>query len=130
MKIKVSYATIAEVERDTRNWAESIEKTFRPDLVVFLAKSGFLYAKPLAEYFSVPMVDLSAGRAGNSWKDKIRKYMPFIPKSLVSLVVSSPMKYYVHGKKKERNLRRTKRYQRIKVGEYKRILLVDDTADT
>ncbi len=51
--------------------AQNIEISFHPDIVVYVAKGGYLIGKDIAEYFKVPYVGIFAQREGNDAKAKL-----------------------------------------------------------
>ena len=128
--IRVFARSRAQVEDDCKKWAERIGVGFRPDLIVFIAKSGFLFAKPMAEYFGCPMVDISVSRPGNDGKDIIRKLIPRMPRKLLFALLRSKANYGYQEENSEREVKRSGRYISTDWGKYKNILLVDDSADT
>ena len=129
-KIRVFSRTRSEIDRDCQKWAEKIGLEYRPDLIVFIAKSGFLFAEPMADHFGCPMVDISVSRPGNDGKDTIRKLIPRMPQKLLFALLSSKATYGYQETNSEREVKISERYQRLDWSKYKKILLVDDSADT
>ena len=130
MVIDVFAKSKSEVEADCRIWAEEIGKEYSPDLIVFIAKSGFLFAKPMAEYFNCPMVDISVSRPGNDKKDVIRKFIPKIPQRLLFLLLKSKANYSYNEENSDREVKLSERFKSLDWAQYKRILIVDDSTDT
>ncbi len=130
MKISVSSMKRREVESDCHLWAQEITKTYKPDLVVFVADSGFIVAKAVAEELDLPLKYVKAVRSGNKAKDKTNSFSKYIPQKLVEIIISSPLKFYLHKKKKERNVEIPDSLVRTINGGKTRILLVDDAVDT
>lgn len=128
--MRVSEKSAQEIQIDCLAWAKEIEKDFSPDLIVFVAKSGFLFAKPLAEYFRCDMVDLVASRSASKGKDFLKPVIKLIPSKLLLFLLSSPMMYRFNEKKSSRNIMVTDRYKIAKNNSYDKILIVDDSADT
>ncbi len=129
-RIRVFARDKAEIEADCRKWAKRIEKSFRPDLVVFIAKSGFLFAQPMAEYFDCPMVDITVSRPGNGGKDVIRKLVPKIPQKLLFALLRSKANYGYQEENREREVHTGERFDQLDWGKYGNILIVDDSTDT
>ena len=126
----VSAKSAREIQIDCVEWAKEIEKVFSPDLIVFIAKSGFLFAKPLAEYFHCDMADIVASRPASNGKDFLRPIIKLIPQKMLLALLSSPMMYRFNEKKSIRNIIVTERYKTAKRNTYDRLLIVDDSADT
>lgn len=58
MKINVFRRSAAEVREDCRKCAEEIAKSFTPDIIIFIAKSGFLMAKQCPNISAVKWLTL------------------------------------------------------------------------
>ncbi len=129
-KIKVISREKKDIELDCTEWAKEIGHNYKPDLIVFIAKSGFLFAKPLVEYFDIPMVDISISRSGNHGKDTIRKWIPRIPRWLLSLLLSCKANYGYQEKNNKRDVIISERFKSLDWKCYKKILIVDDSTDT
>lgn len=129
-KVIVIEKTWEEVKQDCRNWAKSIRESFQPDLIVFIAKSGFAFACPMNEVFQCEMVDIKASRPATGTKDFIKPIIECLPKSVVYGIISSPLSYWFHGRRHERSVIETDRLLRECKKEHKKILIVDDSLDT
>ena len=129
-RIKVYSHTAEAIRNDCRLWAKKIAKDFAPDLVVFPAKSGFLFAEPIAKELNVPLVDVIATRPGNDMKDDIRKRVPWVPQWLLALALSSKAMYGYNEENSERNVSSTQKFDTIDWGNVERVLLIDDSVDT
>ena len=68
--IETCTKSMENVTSDCRDWTREIAETFCPDLIVFIAKSGFLFAKPMAEYFDCAMGDILGSRPASKTKDR------------------------------------------------------------
>lgn len=115
---------------DCKEWAEEIGESFQPDLIVFIAKSGFLFAKPMAEHFDCAMVDIIVSRPASKTKDKLKKIIKLIPKSIILFILKRPFMYKLNDKEKERKITITERYENEKRKKHEKILIVDDSVDT
>ena len=128
--IDVRFAKWGEVQLDCADWALEIARDYVPDLVVFLAKSGFLFAETLSACFGCPMVDLEVSRPTNGGKDAIAKAVPRVPRPLLAAALRSRAMYGYHEGNPDRELVRTERYGAVDFSAHHRILLVDDSVDT
>ncbi len=127
-KIAIVSHTMKEVREDCILWAEEISESFRPDIVVFIAKSGFLFAEPIAEYFGCNMMDITVKRPGDKVKDSIKKIFHHIPKFLWFALIRLGFGY--NDKHSDRVLTYGRKFLPDDLAKYKNILLVDDSADT
>lgn len=128
--IKVFFRPKAMIQNDCRLWARKISSTYKPDLIVFLAKSGYLFAEPMANELDCPMVDISVSRPDNGVKDSIRKKTPWLPKWFLSIALSSRLGYKAHEEDSDREVIVGKALQGLDMAKYHRILVVDDSVDT
>ena len=117
-----------EVQEDCTKWAAEIAQSFRPDIVVFIAKSGFLFAEPIAQYFGCTMADVTVKRPGDKARDSLKKIFRFVPKFVWSAYVRMSLGY--NDKHTERLFIPGRKFQAINLADYRNILLVDDSADT
>ena len=90
-KINVTFKDKSQVQKDCRAWAREIRESYLPDAIVFVAKSGFLFAETMADELGVPMADISASRPGNDNKDRIVKAVPKMPRFLLAFLLKSKM---------------------------------------
>lgn len=115
---------------DCEGWAKEIGESYKPDLIVFIAKSGFLFAKPIADYFDCAMVDILVSRPASKTKDKLKKIIEIIPNIIILNILKMPIMYKFNEKKKERNIKISERYKSEKQKIHRKILIVDDSVDT
>ena len=129
-KIDVTFKSRAEVQSECRQWAKDISESYPVDAIVFVAKSGFLFAEAMADELGVPMADISASRPGNDNKDRIVKAVPKMPRFLLAFLLKSKMQISYNKGNSERNVVVSDRLKRLCEGEPKRVLIVDDSVDT
>ena len=115
---------------ESGEWAREIGKVYQPDLVVFIAKSGFLFAKPIAQYFNCTMADIMVSRPASRAKDKLKRIIELVPNDLILFILKMPFMYRFNDKKKERKIEITERYKKEKKNTHEKILIVDDSVDT
>ncbi len=130
MSIKAFSMPMEEVQKDCEVWAKEIAKQYIPDLIVFIAKSGYMFAEPMTKIFKCNMVDIEAFRPANDKKNKLKKVIYHIPEKLVLKIVSSRFMYRFNEKKIARDVNDTERLLREKNEIHKKILIVDDSVDT
>lgn len=130
IKVKVFTKSRAEVEKDCQKMAKLIQKNFTPDLVVFIAKSGFIFAKPIADYFKCPLAEIHAVRPGDNKKNDIKKFIPWVPLWLLKKVLSSKANYGYNEENSEREVSFEKGFDGVDKEKVHNILLVDDSSDT
>lgn len=129
-KITVEEKSWDEIKADCREWAKEIQKEYQPDLIVFIAKSGFAFAQPMNEVFQCDMADIIASRPATGAKDVLRPIIERMPKKLVYGIISSPISYWFHGKNDNREIVVTHRLSHQIDKDHKRVLVVDDSVDS
>lgn len=129
-KIVAKFEKKKEVTEDCKKWAMEIEKSYKPDLIIFIAKSGFLFGSTMSEYFNCPLVDIVVGRPGNRRMDMIKKMIPKVPGFLLSKYLIYKVSKNGYANESTRIIKDSKRLDELDINSFKRILLVDDSADT
>lgn len=84
----------------------------------------------MSEYFGCEMADVTVKRPGDNKKDIIKKIFRYVPDFLLFTVLKSKFMYSFNDKHTERILIPGRKLQRINLADYKRILIIDDSADT
>lgn len=129
-KIKIMSLPMKAVQKDCREWAGEIAKKETFDLIIFIAKSGYLFAEPMAAYFGCPMAGITAKRPASGAKDNLKGIIRLIPEKLVLKIISSPFMYRFHEKKRERVIEKSAGYYAERKKKHEKVLLVDDSVDT
>lgn len=129
-KIQTCNKTMESIICDCKVWAKEISETYEPDLMVFIAKSGFLFAKPMAEIMKCEMADIVAARPASGKKDRLSKLIRLVPEKIILKILATPLMYKFNERKGERNITTTKKFEEEKLKEHKRILIIDDSVDT
>ena len=104
-----------DLEEQCNHWANEIKKSYQPDLIVYVAKAGYLIGKEMKNVFNVPLVGISATREGNALKD---------------ILISLELKSDTHSKNTERKIHYHEGLEKMKSKNIQRILVVDDSVDT
>lgn len=128
--IKVISRKMDDVRKDCCQWASDIKRDYCPDVCVFLEKSGFVFALPMAEVFGCPVVSIGVSRPGNEKKDGIRDKIPYIPQPILALALKSKFMYSFNETNPERIANPSEAFQNAPWDSYKKVLIVDDSVDT
>lgn len=129
-EIKTCTKSMESVIQDCEEWTREIARTYQPDLIVFIAKSGFLFAKPMAEYFDCNMADILVSRPASRTKDKLKTFINLVPDKVILRILKMPLMYKFNDKKREREIKVSERYEWERHNVHKKILIVDDSVDT
>ncbi len=119
-----------DVEKDCIEWAKEIASVYQPDLLIFIAKSGFLFAKPMVSVFGCQMAEIAASRPQSAAKDRAGGIIRHIPEKIILTILSSPFMYWFHEHKRERKIKVPGRLVQEAERPHHKILLVDDSVDT
>jgi hypoxanthine phosphoribosyltransferase len=101
--------SIESLLEQSRNLAHKIKNKYNPDIVIFIARGGYLIGKAIGDEFKIPLLGITAERKGNKIKELVSPILPYIP----------------HG---ERNVKLLN--TEINLKDFKNILIVDDSVDT
>ena len=102
---------------------------FDYDCVVFIARGAYIIGKDLADFKSVPLLEIKASRKGGKLKKLIRPFLQMIPKGLKQKLREKEMNKVSKTPSPERNVSFDEKAWE-KAGSVKSILLVDDSVDT
>ena len=123
--------TMDQLRSLCKTWAQDIGKDFKPDLVVFIAKSGYIIADEFSKSFGVPMDEVVASRSGGNLRKLVAPVFRLLPLKIRNLIVGAKIMYFVNDKKTERNIRVPASLAKLASdGKYKKVLLIDDSIDT
>lgn len=111
--------------------AKNIATYFHPDIVVYVAKGGYLIGKDIAEYFQVPYIGIHAQREGNKTKEKLANLLKRLPQVVTKFLRQMELKSGVHKKVKQRKVFWDQDDNYLeKMKNVHNVLLVDDSVDT
>ncbi len=123
--------SIEELKTQCKDWADAIQNTYYPDLIIYVAKGGFLIGYELSKNMKVPMLGIETVREkGNGIKDFAAPVLRIMPDFIRNFLITVELKNGIH----ERNNRREVRFiddchsEQYKSGQ--KILIVDDSVDT
>lgn len=123
--------SIERLRTESMQLAKLVEASeYTPDCVVYLAKGGWLIGEAVAEYFNIPILELSAKRSGDAAKSSIAPILQKLPRSLKKFLreIEINKSKKSSGVQQRKNLRMTDRYPAP--ANPKHLLLVDDSADS
>lgn len=130
MNIGVDFKNRKEVEDDVLEWGYEIRKTYEPDLIIFIAKSGFIFGRVLADYFGCDLVDIVISRPSNRKMDLIKKIVPIAPRPMLAFYLRHKVTKKGYDECDERYITNNERMDAIDLNSYSKILIVDDSVDT
>ena len=122
--------SIKSLENLCKDWALEVKKEFNADLVIYIAKGGYLVAKPFSDIFNVPLVGVKAERKGNKVKDLIMPLIVKLPNFVLNILRKIELKTNIHDKYTERNIVLFEELNSVDKNSIKNILIVDDSVDT
>lgn len=108
---------------------KKINKKYKYDCVIFVAKGAFLIGKSLSELADVPLLEIYATRKGGKLKKLVNPVLKVLPEKLKMYLRSKEMKSNVHAKDPNRQINYNSDIWN-KYKKCKKILLVDDSIDT
>ena len=124
--------SLASFRDESLRLAKMVEETgYEPDCVAYLAKGAWQIGEACADYFEVPIIELTAHRSGESVKSGTRSILQALPRGLRRMLREAELRKRLEGADgaaQKKTMRLTGRFA-LPEGA-KRVLLVDDAADT
>ena len=124
--------SLASFRDESLRLAKMVEETgYEPDCVAYLAKGAWQIGEACADYFEVPIIELTAHRSGESVKSGTRSILQALPRGLRRMLREAELRKRLEGADgaaQKKTMRLTERFA-LPEGA-KRVLLVDDAADT
>ena len=120
---------IKDLEEVDKKLYKKIEKSFKYDCVIFIARGAYLIGKDFADFNDVPLLEIYASRKGGKLKKILRPFLVLIPEKLKVFLRRKEVNSNVHSKNPERDIK----YDLTEWEKYKnckKILIVDDSVDT
>ena len=120
-----------ELEKECNSWARKISESYQPDLIIYIAKGGYLIGREMREVFDVPMIGIGTSRDGNNFKEKIGPFVAMLPNFVRNSLILIEMKSNKHGKNTERHVHFLDDVEeKIDVKTIKSILVAENSVDT
>lgn len=119
-----------DIEKQCKDWANEIKKSYQPDLIVYVAKAGYLIGREMKDVFNVPLVGISATREGNALKEVVGPIVSRMPNFVRNILISLELKSDTHSKNTERQIHFHEGLDKLKSSNIQNILVVDDSVDT
>ena len=120
-----------ELEKECNGRARKISESYQPDLIIYIAKGGYLIGREMREVFDVPMIGIGTSRDGNSFKEKVGPFVAILPNFVRNILISIEMKSGKHKKNTERHVHFLDNVEeKIDVKTIKNILVAEDSVDT
>ena len=130
-KMQYLNMTLSEVEKLTYVFSKKIRRDFEPDLIVFIAKGGFIVGRTIAEYMNAPLYEVETERNGSIIKSFFSPIIRLLPNRIRFWIIELEMRLHIHNntKRKIMNVANDLINLSKHIGKCN-ILLVDDAVDT
>lgn len=119
-----------ELNKKCREWAGEIFAEFKPDLIVYIARAGYILAQPMADTCGIPLLGIGAVRSGNSVKEFLGPLLAYVPSFARKTLAFIELKSGLHKKNTERNVCFHQKIESLDCQSFYKILIVDDAVDT
>ncbi len=119
-----------DIEEQCKDWAKEIKKSYQPDLIIYVAKAGYLIGREMNRVFDVPLVGISASREGNALKEFFGPIVSVMPNFIRNFLISVELKSDTHSKNTERKIHMHEGLEMLDKEKFHHILIVDDSIDT
>lgn len=122
--------SLKNVEDASRKlYVNKIKKNYDYDLVIFIAKGGYIIGQTLANEKSVPLIEIIARRKGVNLKKIVKPLFKIIPKKILIKLREKEINSTYHEVKKDRKVQYNESIYNKHLYK-KKILLVDDSIDS
>lgn len=117
--------------KSCRSWCELIKPTYAPELVIYIARGGYIIGRAMQAGFRVPLVGIGATRKGNSIKEYAFPILAVMPRKICNAMRRMEVRSGVHQRQHDRQIRFHRELANIAdPAAITKILLVDDSIDT
>ena len=120
--------SIKSLEDESKKLAKQIEKKYKPDAVIFIARGGFLIGRVVSENFNIPLIAITAERSGNTIKNIVSPILPYIPRFICDFLRKAEIKSDIHKTCTDRKVALINK--NIDISKFKNLLIIDDSVDT
>ena len=111
--------SLNDLQKRSYELADLVKETYEPDLIIFIAKGGYLIGKHLGDRLGVPIVPVYAERQASGLKTAIAPLLKILPKSVKLMLRKMEVN---SGVPNDAVVEQARKAQRI--------LIVDDSVDT
>lgn len=122
--------SIEKLEEQSKLLAKKIKSDFRPDVVVYIARGGYLIGKSVSDYLHVPLVAVGTERQANGLKEMVAPILALLPRGLCDWLRSLELKSNVHERESKREVKFLDDVGNLKAKAIRNIVIVDDSVDT
>ena len=123
--------SIESLNKETKEWAGEILTEYSPDMIIYVAKAGFLIGKGFSETMECPMIGVETVREkGNGLKSKIAPLIGKLPLFVRNMLIAIELKSGVHKKNDYRRVDMLDEISQLEAAKINKILVVDDSIDT
>ena len=123
--------SIENLNRKTKKWAREILSEYSPDMIIYVAKAGFLIGKGFSETMECPMIGVETVREkGNGLKSQIAPLIGKLPLFVRNMLITIELKSGVHKKNDYRKVNMLDEISQLETTKINKILVVDDSIDT
>lgn len=96
--------SLKSLREESLKLAKKIEKNYTPDIVIYIARGGYLIGKEISDYFNVPCVGIHAERRGGGVKEVLSPLLRILPSSIKRMLREIELKSDIHKVDKTRNI--------------------------
>lgn len=129
----MNYTKISLIELCNKciDWALEIDKVFHPDIVIYVAKAGFLIGYQISKTLNVPLIGIDTVREkGNKIKELVAPIVRKMPDFIRNILITVELKSGVHAKNDKRITGFIDFIDDWDKAKKWKILIVDDSIDT
>lgn len=122
--------SIKSIDEKCKVFAELIKSDYTPDVVIYIAKSGYLIGKAVNDIFQVPLLSVGSTRSGDNTKRMMSFLLSRLPRCICNILRFVELKSNIHKKKSHRDVRFLDDISSMDRSSVHNILIIDDSVDT
>lgn len=121
--------SLENLENESLRLAKKIDEDFSPDVVIYVARGGYLIGETIAGYFKVKNIGIHAERDGGTLKELISPLLICLPKWIKMSLRKMELASGLHKGRSNRKIYWDDDAY-LKIKNMRKILVVDDSVDT
>ena len=122
--------SLSDLREKSYELAEVVKSSYQPDMILFIAKGGYLIGRYIGERIGAPIVPVYAERQASGLKKLVSPLLKILPQFVKLFLRKMEVKSGVHNTIKERQVSFPGCNGEAGLYENKRLLIVDDSVDT
>ena len=110
--------------------ANLIKQDFNPDLVIYIAKGGYIIGRDISRALNAKLIEVHAARKGNHLKKMLAPLLVYVPQDICNYLRKIELRTSIHNVNSDRCVFFPEKLSDDLSQKSSKILIVDDSVDT